>query len=75
MSGIYEFFENLVVMNWLNYVLKVYIMYVYVLDKKKKDLEKIRNCDRSSEMDVGFGVYMYFNIEEVFKVVMRCLYV
>lgn len=70
-SGIYEFFENLVVMNWLNYVL----MYVYVLDKKKKDLEKIRNCDRSSEMDVGFGVYMYFNIEEVFKVVMRCLYV
>lgn len=50
-------------------------MYVYVLDKKKKDLEKIRNCDRSSEMDVGFGVYMYFNIEEVFKVVMRCLYV
>lgn len=50
-------------------------MYVYVLDKKKKDLEKIRNRDRSNEMDVGFGVYMYFNIEEVFKVVMRCLYV
>lgn len=35
-SGIYEFFENLVVTNWLNYVLKVYIMYLYVLDKKKK---------------------------------------
>lgn len=45
-----------------------------VLDKKKKDPEKIRNCDRSSEMDAGFGVHMHFNIEEVLKVAMRCLH-
>lgn len=49
-------------------------MYEHVLDKKKKDPEKIRNHDRSSEMDAGFGVHMHSNIEEVLKVAMRCLH-
>lgn len=69
-SGTHEFLENLAATNWSNYA----SMYVHVLDKKKKDPEKIRNRDRSSDMDAGFGVHMHFNIEEVLKVAMRCLH-